>query len=91
MTGMVIGRSAAEVEARLAAQVEMFGIATDEAEAWLDSRRDRWILGTPDEARAGIAAFAQAGVERLVLQSFLPRDLEMISQAGELVAEVAGV
>ncbi|HEY8167439.1 MAG TPA: TIGR03560 family F420-dependent LLM class oxidoreductase [Candidatus Limnocylindrales bacterium] len=90
MTGMVIGRSAAEVEARLAAQVEMFGIATDEAEAWLDSRRDRWILGTPDEARAGIAAFAQAGVERLVLQSFLPRDLEMISQAGELVAQVAG-
>jgi hypothetical protein len=36
---------------------------------------------------AGIAAFRAAGVERLVLQTFIPRDLEMIRLAGQLVAE----
>ena len=48
------------------------------------SRRasERWILGTPDEARAQVAAYAAAGVERIMLQDFLPRDLEMIDLLG---------
>ena len=52
------------------------------AEAWFATRRPRWILGTPDEARE-VARFAEAGVQRMMLQDFLPRDLEMIDLAAE--------
>jgi F420-dependent oxidoreductase-like protein len=86
MTGMIIGASQADVDERVEAQLTMFGMDRDEGAAWLASRRGRWIMGTPDQALAGIAAFREAGVERLVLQSFIPRDLAMIELAGQLVA-----
>ena len=53
------------------------------SEEWLDERRDRWITGTPDEAREQVRQFAAAGVERLMLQDFLPWDLDMIDVMGE--------
>ena len=87
MTGMLIGTRQAEVDARIEAQLAMFGMDRDEGATWLESRKGRWILGTPEQAMAGIAAFRDAGVERLVLQTFIPRDMEMIRLAGELVAE----
>ena len=46
-------------------------------------RRARWIHGTPDQARAALAGFEAAGVERIMLQDFLPRDLDMIDLAAE--------
>ena len=89
MTGMLIGADQAEVDRRLEAQQEMFGMGRVEGAAWLDERRGRWILGTPEQALAGMAAFEAVGVERLVLQSFIPRDLEMIRLAGQLIASRA--
>jgi F420-dependent oxidoreductase-like protein len=89
MTGLLIGASQAEVERRIDDQLSMIGMDKDEGSAWLDERRERWILGTPAQALAGIAAYEAAGVERLVLQSFLPRDLEMIRLAGQLLADRA--
>jgi F420-dependent oxidoreductase-like protein len=86
MTGMIIGASQADVDERVEAQLTMFGMDRDEGAAWLASRRGRWIMGTPEQALAGIAAFREAGVERLVLQTFIPRDLAMIELAGQLVA-----
>ena len=59
--------------------------ATD-AEAWLAERRTRWVIGTPDEARARIELLAEAGVERLMLQDFLPRDLDLVADIGRIVA-----
>ena len=44
----------------------------DDGEAWLEERRDRWVYGTPDEARAQLERFAEAGMERIMLQDFLP-------------------
>ena len=70
--------------ASIAALLALFGQAAAGAE-WLDVRRPRWILGTPDEARATVARFAAVGVERLVLQDFLPWDLEMIDLLGEVL------
>jgi F420-dependent oxidoreductase-like protein len=87
MTGILIGASQAAVEERLDAQLAMFAMDRTEGAAWLRERRSRWILGTPDQAMASIAAFRDAGVERLVLQTFVPRDLQMIRLAGQLVAE----
>ena len=62
-----------------------FGGSDADSEEWLDARRPRWIYGTPDEARATLRRFAEAGVQRLMLQDFLARDLEMIDLAAEVL------
>jgi F420-dependent oxidoreductase-like protein len=84
MVGVLVGRDAAEVERRCKVVLEQFGLA-DAGMAWFEARRPRWVLGTPDEARAMVARFAAAGVERLVLQDFLPWDLEMVDLLGEVL------
>jgi F420-dependent oxidoreductase-like protein len=84
MSGTLIGRDRDEVRRREADLLVMLG-AGDAGEAWVEPRRARWIHGTPDEARAMVARYADAGAERLVLQDFLPRDLEMIDLAGEVL------
>jgi F420-dependent oxidoreductase-like protein len=83
MAGVLIGRDEAEVERRKSDLLAAFG---DDAggEDWFDAREPRWILGTPDQARAMVDRFAVAGAERLMLQDFIPRDLDMI----DLMAEV---
>lgn len=87
MVGTLVGRDAGEVERRTGALLTALGVAAETDSAWLSERRERWIIGTPDEARATIARYAEAGVERLMLQDFLPRDLEMVDlMAAELVA-----
>ena len=55
----------------------------EDGEAWLEERRNRWVYGTPDEARAQLERFAAAGLERIMLQDFLPWDLDMIDVMGE--------
>lgn len=93
MAGMLIGSTAAEVAKRVADQIAMVGDggakgATD-PKAWLDVRRPRWVAGTPDEARAMVRRFADAGAERLMLQDQLPRDYGMIElAAAELIGKV---
>jgi len=54
--------------------------------SWLEARRDRWILGTPADAHARIAEYADAGIDRLLMQDFLPHDLDHIALMGELIA-----
>jgi hypothetical protein len=87
MVGTLIGADEAEVARRQAALLAALG-QTDESEsAWFEARQARWILGTPADARAMVGRFADAGVERLMLQDFLPWDLEMIDLMGaEIVA-----
>jgi F420-dependent oxidoreductase-like protein len=82
MAGVLIGRDDAELSRRKAALLAAFG---DEARGddWLAAREPRWILGTPDKARAMVQRFADAGAERLMLQTFIPRDLEMIDLMAE--------
>jgi F420-dependent oxidoreductase-like protein len=82
MVGVLVGRDGDEVRRREADLLRAFG--EDEAgDAWFDQRRARWLHGTPDAARDTLAQFAEAGVERIMLQDFLPRDLEMIDLAAE--------
>jgi alkanesulfonate monooxygenase SsuD/methylene tetrahydromethanopterin reductase-like flavin-dependent oxidoreductase (luciferase family) len=82
MVGTLIGRDRDEVRRREADLLAAFG-ETGDGEAWFEPRRARWIHGTPDEARAAVARYAEAGAERIMLQVFLPRDLELI----DLIAE----
>jgi F420-dependent oxidoreductase-like protein len=85
MVGVLVADSESEMRDRLRQQVAFVGSSTS-AEEWLAERQDRWIMGTPDQARARIEEFAAAGVQRIMLQDFLPRDLEMVALLGRIAA-----
>jgi len=84
MAGILIGRDETEMADRLAAAARAFGGDQDDRD-WLDQRLERWITGTPDDARAMVSRFVEAGVERIMLQDFLPWDLDMIDVMGEVL------
>jgi F420-dependent oxidoreductase-like protein len=81
MIGVLVGRDRDELDRRRAAVRSAFATAA-EGEAWLARREGKWIMGTPERAREQIAELAALGVERLVLQNFVPRDLAMIDLLG---------
>ncbi len=88
MAGVLVGRDAEEVASRQRDLMAVFGGADDESEAWFETRRPRWVLGTPDQARDVVRRFAEVGAERIMLQDFLPRDLDMIDLAAEALLGV---
>lgn len=83
MAGVLVGRTDAEVADRESALLSAFGADMETGEAWLEERRQRWVHGTPEAARAQLQRFAEAGMERIMLQDFLPWDLDMIDVMGE--------
>lgn len=85
MTGVLVGADEDDVRRRVHDLLIALGHGDDaDGDAWLAQRRGRWIMGTPDEARKRLAALEAVGVERLMLQDFLPRDLEMVRLMGEV-------
>jgi F420-dependent oxidoreductase-like protein len=82
MAGVLIGRDEAELARRKTALLAAFGNESG-GDAWFATRKPRWVLGTPDQARAMVERFAAAGAERLMLQDFIPRDLAMIDLMAE--------
>jgi alkanesulfonate monooxygenase SsuD/methylene tetrahydromethanopterin reductase-like flavin-dependent oxidoreductase (luciferase family) len=87
MTGVLVGEDDADVRRRVRHLLEFIGQGDTDGDEWLEQRRGRWVIGTPDEARQRVAEFEAAGVERLMLQTLLPRDTEMVALLGrELVA-----
>jgi alkanesulfonate monooxygenase SsuD/methylene tetrahydromethanopterin reductase-like flavin-dependent oxidoreductase (luciferase family) len=88
MAGVLIGRTEAEIADRTSAARDTYGWDADD-QAALDERLERWITGTPDQARETVRRYAAAGVERIMLQDLLPWDLDMIDVMGEaLVGQV---
>jgi F420-dependent oxidoreductase-like protein len=85
MTGVLLAESQSDLRDRIREQLAFTG-ADGDAEAWLADRRDRWILGTLDEASSRVEALADAGTERIMLQDFLPRDLGMVGLMGRLTS-----
>jgi F420-dependent oxidoreductase-like protein len=86
MVGVLIGRDEDEVRRREADLLRAFGSEGEaEAETWFETRRARWIHGQPDQARATVRRFEEAGAERIMLQDFIARDLDMIDLAGEIL------
>jgi alkanesulfonate monooxygenase SsuD/methylene tetrahydromethanopterin reductase-like flavin-dependent oxidoreductase (luciferase family) len=83
MAGVLVGRTDDEVVERERTLIEAFGSDAESGEAWLEERRLRWVYGPPDEARAQIERFAEAGIERIMLQDFIPWDLDMVDVMGE--------
>jgi alkanesulfonate monooxygenase SsuD/methylene tetrahydromethanopterin reductase-like flavin-dependent oxidoreductase (luciferase family) len=89
MVGVLLGRDDGELSRRSDDVMAAFGERGSSGAEWLRSRRNRWIVGTPDEARETVGRYAEAGVERIMLQDFLPRDSDMIDlMAQELIGKV---
>ncbi len=82
MAGVLVGRDQDEVDARERDLVKAFGQDMEAGEAWLEERRNRWVYGTPDQAREQLQRFAAAGLERIMLQDFLPWDLDISTSWG---------
>ena len=83
MAGVLVGRSQGEVVERERKLLAAFGNDAETGEAWLEERRLRWVYGTPDQARAQVQRFAEAGIERIMFQDFIPWDLDMVDVTGE--------
>lgn len=83
MTGVLIGVDRDEVRNR-AARLAEWRRVDGGADALLASVPESWVVGTLDEARDKLAAFADAGLERVMLQHLLYRDLGTIAQIATL-------
>ena len=89
MAGALLGRDRDEVARRADALLAELGEQGRSGIDWLEARKSRWIMGTPDQARAMVSRFAEAGIERIMLQDFLPHDLDHIDlMAEELIGRV---
>jgi F420-dependent oxidoreductase-like protein len=85
MTGVLIAETPGDLQARIADLLGFTGNEeTDDADAWLAQRRSRWIIGTLDEAGERLHDFEAAGAQRIMLQDFIPRDLDHIRLMGRL-------
>ena len=85
MVGVLVAETDGELDERVHDQLAMFAGDTHQpADVWLAERRNRWVMGTPEQAWERIRALEAAGAQRIMLQDFLPRDLEMIELIGRI-------
>jgi F420-dependent oxidoreductase-like protein len=84
MTGVLVAETYADLEARVADLLVELGQSAGDGQAWLAQRRQRWIIGTPDEAMERVHALAATGTQRIMLQDFVPRDLDHIRLMGRI-------
>ncbi|HUQ78322.1 MAG TPA: LLM class flavin-dependent oxidoreductase [Patescibacteria group bacterium] len=82
MAGVLIGRDEEELARRKSALLAAFGNEAG-GDEWIRAREPRWIMGNPEQARTMVERLATAGAERIMLQDFLPRDLDMIDLMAE--------
>jgi len=86
MTGVLVAETEAELRDRVAMLLEALERPADEGGDWLAERRGRWVMGTPDEAHERAAALERAGAQRVMLQDFVPRDLDHVRLLGRIFA-----
>jgi len=86
MTGVLVAETEADLQARVADLLAALGQTADGAEAWLAERRGRWIMGTPEQAHERVRALEANGTQRIMLQDFVPRDLDHVRLMGKIFA-----
>jgi F420-dependent oxidoreductase-like protein len=79
MAATVVGATDADVQDRVESMLRLFGLSGDRAAAWLEERRGRRLVGTPDMVLERIREYEAAGVQRVMLQDWLPHDLDMLT------------
>ena len=84
MTGVLVADTRGELTDRLRTQLELTGAAArGRRRGWPSGRSaGSWAPWTRRGER--LRAFEQAGVQRVMLQDFIPRDLDMIRLMGRL-------
>lgn len=88
MTGIVVGADPAELERRAAALLDRSGKSEDVHEAIEGWRSDR-LVGSVDEVLERLARFAEVGVERVLMQHLVHRDLDMLELIGAEIIPAA--
>lgn len=86
MTGVLVAETEEDLRTRVHDLMSMLGRAGADADDWLAERRGRWVMGTPEQAHERVAALEAAGTQRVMLQDFLPRDLDHVRLMGRLFA-----
>lgn len=86
MTGVLVAETDTDLRARVADLLAALGQGAEDGDAWLAERRKRWIMGTPDEAHARVLTLEKNGTQRIMLQDFLPRDLDQVRLMGRIFA-----
>ncbi|HET7646592.1 MAG TPA: TIGR03560 family F420-dependent LLM class oxidoreductase [Candidatus Limnocylindria bacterium] len=86
MTGVLVAETEHDLRARVHDLMAMLGRTDGSADDWLAERRGRWVMGTPDQAHERILALEAAGTQRVMLQDFVPRDLDHVRLIGRLFA-----
>jgi F420-dependent oxidoreductase-like protein len=84
MTGVLVAETEDDLRARVTDLMGALGQGASDADAWLAERRRRWIMGTPDEALERVHALEQQGTQRIMLQDFIPRDLDHVRLMGRI-------
>ncbi len=84
MTGVLVAETEDELRARVTDLLAALGQSSADGDAWLAERRRRWIMGTPDEAHERVVALERNGTQRVMLQDFLPRDLDHVRLMGRI-------
>ena len=86
MTGVLVAETEDDLRARVADLLDAIGQSGSDGAAWLAERRGRWVIGTPDQAMERVRALEASGTQRVMLQDFLPRDLDHIRLMGRIFA-----
>ena len=84
MTGVLVAETEEDLRTRVADLLSAIGQSGTDGDAWLAERRKRWVMGTPDQALERVAALEAQGTQRIMLQDFVPRDLDHIRLMGRL-------
>ena len=79
MTGFVVGADERELRDRATRLGALEGKTADEL---LDTRRDHWLIGTPEQIAERLTDYERAGVERIAMQHLLHRDLDAVELLG---------
>ena len=87
MVGALVAETEQDLRDRVRDQIAFMDDGNLDAEAWLAERTGRWIIGTPDAARERINELGAAGAQRIMLQDFLPHDLDMVALLGRIAAD----
>ncbi len=85
LCSVAIGADRAEADERQADVAKTLGF--DSVSDWQAVAGPSWATGTPDEALARFREYEDAGAEVILLQDFLPYDLDHIDLLGALARE----
>lgn len=91
MTQVVVGADQAEVIRRAGRLMELDPDADGSPDGYLEDLESQGaVVGTPQQAALRLAAFEEAGVQRIMLQDLLVDDLEMLALLGSEVFPEVG-